>query len=37
MKQKISVIAPCYNEEEVVDKFYERMSAVLKGFDKYDY
>lgn len=37
MKQKISVIAPCYNEEEVVDKFYDRMSKVLKGFTDYDY
>ena len=27
--QKLSIIVPCYNEEETVDIFYNETSAVL--------
>lgn len=28
---KISVVVPCYNEQETVEKFYEAVTPVLKG------
>lgn len=37
MKQCISVVAPAYNEELVVDAFYERISGVLQKIENYDY
>lgn len=29
MKQKISIIVPCYNEESVIEIFYKETSKVL--------
>ena len=34
---KISVIVPCFNEEEVLCLFYERTSEVLKSMDDIEY
>lgn len=33
----ISVVTPCYNEEENVDELYRRVKAVFDGQDKYHY
>jgi polyisoprenyl-phosphate glycosyltransferase len=33
----ISVIVPCYNEEEVFEASYQRLVKVLDSIDKYDY
>ena len=34
--KKISILTPCYNEEENVDELYERIRDVMQGFD-YEY
>ena len=37
-KQKLSIVVPCYNEEKVIDFFYEKIMEVSKNFEKkYDY
>ena len=36
MKKTISVIVPCYNEEAVIETFYERTSQVLKKMNDYE-
>lgn len=37
-KQKLSIVVPCYNEESVLDIFYEKLLEIIKQFsDKYDY
>lgn len=37
-KQKLSIVVPCYNEEKVIDVFYERVMEVTKKIEKnYDY
>jgi glycosyltransferase involved in cell wall biosynthesis len=33
MRQKISIIVPCYNEEESIPVFYEKTSKILEGMD----
>jgi polyisoprenyl-phosphate glycosyltransferase len=33
----ISVIVPCYNEEEVFEASFQRLLKVLESIDKYDY
>jgi len=33
---KISILTPCFNEEENVDELYERISAAMRGFN-YEY
>ena len=33
MSQKISIIVPCYNEEESIPVFYEKTSKILEGMD----
>ena len=33
MKQKLSVIVPCYNEEKNIAKFYEKIKEELKNID----
>lgn len=33
MKEKLSIIVPCYNEQEVLPLFYEETSAVLRAMD----
>lgn len=37
MKQLISVVAPAYNEEEVVEKFHEKITSILVKLTNYDY
>jgi glycosyltransferase involved in cell wall biosynthesis len=37
MKKLISILIPAYNEEEVLDMLYERLDALAKGNDKYDF
>ena len=37
MKKKITVIVPCYNEEEVLNLYYDEMNRVIKLLDKYDF
>jgi len=34
---KISIVSPCYNEEENVPELYRRLKEVMKGFPQYDY
>ena len=36
-KKLISMIVPCYNEQEALPFFYEETSKVLKSLKKYDY
>lgn len=36
MKKKLSVIIPCYNEEQVINETYKRVVEVMNGID-YDY
>jgi len=36
-KKKISVIIPCYLEEEVIKISYDRLSKVMNKLDKYNY
>ena len=36
-KQCISVIVPIYNESEVIDTFYTRLSKVMQSIAPYDY
>lgn len=33
MKQKLSVVVPCYNEEKSILKFYDKIKEELKGYD----
>lgn len=36
-RRKLTVLAPVYNEEEVIERFYERVKAVLAGLvDRYE-
>ncbi len=37
-EKKLSIIAPCYNEEAVLEEFYTRMTGVLRseGIDNYE-
>ena len=37
MKKKISVIVPCYNEEEILKDFYHKTINVLEKANKYEY
>ena len=37
MKKIISIIAPAYNEEEVVETFYHKITEVMKQITNYDY
>lgn len=37
MKKKISVVIPCYKEENSVLEMYDRLIAVLKTLPQYDY
>ena len=33
-KKKISIIVPCYNEEKVINVFYDRIIKVIREFEK---
>lgn len=35
--KKITILVPCYNEEEVVEEFYNRTSCVIKQIKAYDF
>ena len=35
--KKISVIVPIYNEEEVINELYNRLSKVLQALNSYTY
>lgn len=35
--KKISLIIPCYNEEDALPIFYDEVTKVMKGLNKYDY
>ena len=35
--KKISVIIPCYNEENSVQEMYNRIKAVFQSLPQYDY
>lgn len=37
MKPIISIVAPAYNEEAVIDAFYIRITGIMKKIDNYDY
>ena len=37
MKKLISILIPAYNEEEVLDMLYERLDALAKDNDSYDF
>ena len=37
MAQKISIVVPCYNEEECVNAYYESMKAVIARMNKVDF
>jgi glycosyltransferase involved in cell wall biosynthesis len=36
-KKKISIVTPCYNEEENVRELYERVKNVMSSLDQYSY
>lgn len=36
-KKLISIVIPCYNEEEVINETYSRLSDVMKSIEKYQY
>lgn len=36
-RKKISVVAPCYNEEDNVEELYVRVKAALSEFSEYDH
>lgn len=35
--KKITILVPCYNEEEVVEEFYNRTSCVIEQIKEYDF
>lgn len=37
MKKKISIVTPCYNEEDNVEKLYRAVKAEFKTLENYDY
>ena len=37
MKEKISLIIPCYNEEESLEYLYQALNDVMQKMDKYDF
>lgn len=37
MKGKISVVIPMFNEQEVIEKCFERIIAVMESMEEYDY
>jgi glycosyltransferase involved in cell wall biosynthesis len=37
MKNKISIVSPCYNEEEVIEKFYFELVKTLNELTEYEF
>lgn len=35
--KKISIVTPCYNEEDNVEELYRQIKAVMAGMDGFDY
>lgn len=35
--EKISVVVPCYNEEEVLDAYYQEMDTVMRGMSEIEF
>jgi polyisoprenyl-phosphate glycosyltransferase len=35
--KKISIVTPCYNEEDNVEELYQRIKAVMTGLDGFEY
>lgn len=35
--KKITILVPCYNEEAVLNKFYERVQSVVSSIEGYDF
>ena len=35
--KKISIIIPCFNEEDVISIFFDRMGPVMKSIKNYSY
>ena len=33
----ISIVTPCYNEQENIEEVYESVKAVFDGFNNYSY
>jgi glycosyltransferase involved in cell wall biosynthesis len=36
-RKTVDIIVPCYNEEDVLDKFYEETLNVIKDIEGYDF
>jgi glycosyltransferase involved in cell wall biosynthesis len=36
-RKRVSIVAPCFNEESVLPAFLDRVRAVAKGLDQYDF
>lgn len=36
-KKIISILVPCYNEEVVLNQFYQRLSQVITNIPQYDF
>lgn len=37
MKKLISILTPCYNEEENIEELYSRIKTIMKDFPQYEY
>lgn len=37
MKKRISIVTPCYNEEENVEPLHQAIREIMAGFPQYDY
>ena len=37
MAQKISIVVPCYNEEECINAYYDSMQGIMKQMSKVDF
>lgn len=37
MKKKVSIVIPCYNEEESLEIIYPAITEVMQGLEEYDY
>ena len=35
--KKVDIIVPCYNEEEMIDLFYQETSKIISGIDGYEF
>lgn len=35
--KKISIVVPCYNEEDIIEEFYKELTNILKLIKDYEY